>query len=85
MQDDPTHPTTPYKYSSSSVSIVCGGSVKLTNNSSAAHTFTPKSGGFKDSGNINAGTSTAVRFFYKGSYGFVCSYHAWMTGTVHVT
>ena len=59
--------------------------MKLTNNSAAAHTFSPAGGGFKDSGNINAGASTSVRFFYKGNYGFVCSYHSWMKGTVHVT
>jgi plastocyanin len=85
MENDPTDPTYPYKFSSSNVSIACGGAVKLTNNSATTHTFSPTSGGFKNSGDINAGAATTVRFFYKGSYGFVCAYHSWMTGTIHVT
>jgi len=85
MQDDATNPTEPYKFSSSSVSIACGGKVVITNNSSGTHTFSPTHGGFKDSGNMNPSSTVSVSFFFKGSYGFICSYHSWMTGTVHVT
>jgi plastocyanin len=34
---------------------------------------------------MDAGTSMSVSFFFKGSYGFFCTYHTYMTGTVHVT
>lgn len=85
MEDDPTHPTQPYRFSSSSISIGCGGHVTITNNSQADHTFSPTQGGFADTGDMPAGAKASVSFRYRGSYGFYCAYHPWMTGKVTVT
>jgi plastocyanin len=84
MQDNPTNPTEPYKFSSSSVTVACGGSISISNGSSADHTFTPKSGGFTDSGQKAPGAKFSVRMSFRGSYGFFCTDHTYMTGTVHV-
>ncbi|MDQ1694939.1 MAG: Cupredoxin-like domain [Frankiaceae bacterium] len=85
MENDPAHPTRPYRFSSPSITVRCGGSVELTNNSTATHTFAPEQGGFAASGNIAPGDSDSVRFFYRGAFGFMCSLHPWMKGTVRVT
>jgi plastocyanin len=85
MENDPAHPTRPYRFSSASISVRCGGSVELTNNSTATHTFSAEDGGFTSTGSISPGDSEAVTFFYRGDFGFVCSIHPWMKGTVRVT
>jgi plastocyanin len=85
MQDDPTHPAQPYKFSATSVTIQCGGTVKVTNTTAVSHTFDPQHGGFTGTGTMPSGASRSVSFFYRGDFGFMCSFHHWMTGTVHVT
>jgi plastocyanin len=85
MENDPAHPTKPYRYSSTNLSVQCGGSVEIMNNSTATHTFSPAHGGFTTSGNVSAGDSSSVTFFYKGTFGFMCDIHPWMTGSIHVT
>jgi plastocyanin len=59
--------------------------VALSNVSTAAHTFTPVHGGFKDSGIVNSGQKATVRMSFAGTYKFMCSIHPYMTGTVRVT
>jgi plastocyanin len=76
-------PTT-YKFSSATVAIGCGGTVDITNHTSAPHTFSPATGGFTGSGNITPAGSASVRFFYTGTFGFYCSYHSYMKGKVTV-
>lgn len=76
---------TSYAFSPSSLSVTCGGTVNITNNSTAPHTMSPTRGGFSDSGDVNPAMTAKVRFSYRGTYGFFCSIHPYMTGTVKVT
>jgi plastocyanin len=85
MVNDPTEVTNPYQFSPRAVSIACGGSVTVTNKTSTTHTFSPRHGGFRDTGNVDPSHQRSVFFFYKGSYGFYCMIHSNMTGTVTVT
>lgn len=74
-----------YAFSPTSVTVTCGGVVHVTNNSTYDHTMSPNSGGFSDSGDVAPTMSADVRFSYRGTYGFYCSIHTYMTGTVKVT
>ncbi len=85
MVNDPTGSPYPYAFSPKSVTVTCGGVVKVTNNTAYVHTVSPTHGGFADSGDVNATMSASVRFSYPGTYGFYCVYHSNMTGTVTVT
>lgn len=76
---------TSYAFSPTKLSIACGGVVHITNNSTAPHTMSPSRGGFTDSGDVEPTMTASVRFSYPGSYGFFCSIHPYMTGTVNVT
>ena len=49
-----------------------------------AHTATADDGSF-DAGTLNPGESKTVTFDTAGSYGYHCSLHPWMKGTVVVT
>lgn len=75
----------PYTFAPSSVSVRCGGTVSVTNDTTTTHTFSPTSGGFADTGNMSSHSSRTVRFSYRGTYGFICRIHTYMKGTVHVT
>ena len=76
-----------YRFDPTSISVTCGGSIVITNESpDSPHTMTPAHGGFAKTGNVapNGGTAT-VRVRYRGTYSFYCSLHPTMTGTVRVT
>jgi len=48
--------------------------------------MSPSNGGFAGSGDVNPPNGTAnVRFSYRGTYGFYCSIHPYMTGTIKVS
>jgi plastocyanin len=47
--------------------------------------MSPSHGGFTDSGYVDPAMTAKVRFSYRGTYGFFCSIHPYMTGTVKVT
>jgi plastocyanin len=85
MESNPADPTQPYGFSPTSISVRCGGSVAIKNNTAVTHNFSPQHGGFSGSGNVPGGGTDSVTFFYKGAYGFMCTIHTYMTGTVHVT
>lgn len=75
--------TATWQFSPREVDISCGTRVTVTNRSNADHTWT---GSSWDSGNLAAGTgSYSYTFRYPGTYSFVCSYHATMTGKVVVS
>jgi plastocyanin len=75
---------TEYAFSPTSLTVSCGGTVKITNNSTAPHTMSPTSGGFTDSGDVEPTMTAAVRFSYRGTFSFFCSIHPYMTGSVKV-
>lgn len=82
--DDPSSPGS-YAFSPTSLTVSCGGTLVLTNRSTAPHNVSPKAGGFTASGDVTPGGNASVRFSYRGTFGFYCSIHPYMTGTVHVT
>jgi plastocyanin len=75
---------TEYAFSPASLSVTCGGTVKITNNSTYAHTMSPSHGGFSDSGDVEPAMTASVRFSYRGTFSFFCSIHTYMTGSVKV-
>lgn len=83
VNNDLTATPFPYAFSPSTISVKCGGTVKITNNTSTTHTMTPNNGGFSDT-QIGSG-SVSVRMSYKGTFSFYCAYHSNMTGKVTVT
>ncbi len=72
-------------FSPPTIVVVIGvnNTVTWTNNDIAAHTVTSDTGAF-NSGNIAAGATWSYTFTSAGTYGYHCSYHPWMTGTVIV-
>lgn len=73
-----------YSFSPNAVTISSGGSVTWTNNSGVNHNvqFT-SSGSPSNIGDFRSGTRSA-QFSNTGSYGYYCSRHAGMNGTVTV-
>jgi len=76
---------TSYAFSPTSVTVDCGGIVKVTNNSTNTHNMSPSHGGFTGTSNLAPTMTANVRFSYRGTYGFYCSIHPYMTGSVTVT
>lgn len=77
---------TDYAFSPTSLTVSCGGTVHITNNSTAQHNMSPSDGGFAASDDVNPPNGTTnVRFSYRGTYGFYCTIHPYMTGKVTVT
>ena len=72
-------------YSPDSITVVIGvnSTVEWTNNDTVPHTVTANGGSF-DSGAIAAGASFTYEFSSPGVYGYHCTYHPWMVGTVIV-
>jgi plastocyanin len=80
-----TGTTPPYQFSPSTLAIGCGDSVTVTNNTTAPHTWSPTSGGFTGSGTMGPTAMYSYTFRSKGTFGFVCSIHSYMTGSVTVS
>jgi plastocyanin len=65
------------------VSVAAGDTVRWTNMQSMAHTVTADDGSF-DSGLLGENQSFSHTFSQPGTFGYHCSIHAFMTGTVDV-
>jgi plastocyanin len=65
-------------------SVAAGAEITVVNNGEATHTWTEPGGAF-DTGQIAPGSSAAVTIDTPGTYDYVCSIHANMTGTIEVT
>jgi plastocyanin len=78
--------TTSVYFSPPTIVVVLGvnNTITWTNNDIAAHTVTSDTVGAFNSGNIAAGSSWSYTFTSPGTYGYHCSYHPWMKGTVIV-
>lgn len=70
-------------YSSSSVTISAGETVRFTNNDSMKHTATADDASW-GTGTLNQGDTFTKRFSTPGTYTYHCSYHSTMTGTIIV-
>ena len=78
--------TTSVYFSPPTIVVVIGvnNTITWTNDDIAAHTVTSDTVGAFDSGNIAAGATWSYTFTSPGTYGYHCSYHPWMRGTVIV-
>lgn len=67
------------------ITVVVGvnNTVTWTNNDNTIHTITSDNGSF-GSGLLNSGDKWSFTFTTPGTYGYHCSIHTWMTGTVRV-
>ena len=85
IQEGSAANTTSVYFSPQIITVVIGvnNTVTWTNDDIAAHTVTSNTGAF-DSGNLAAGASWNYTFTTPGTYGYHCSYHPWMQGTVIV-
>jgi len=73
-----------FEFVPAKVVIVKGESVKWTNAGQVTHTSTSDAGKW-DSGDLNHGQYFEFKFTATGSFGYHCTYHPLMKGTVRVT
>jgi plastocyanin len=69
-----------FAFDPNSITLAAAGDVTVTNNDSAAHTFTADDGSFDVQ--VDPGATETVSI--TGSTGFHCSFHPQMTGSVTV-
>jgi plastocyanin len=67
------------------VSITAGTTVNWTNTGDVAHTVTAADGSFKSEGILDPGETYEHTFGTPGTFAYVCTIHATMSGTVVVT
>jgi len=72
-----------FAYDPDPVTIEEGGKVTWINRDSAPHTATAEDGSF-DTGTLEEGKLGSASFKQAGTYGYVCSIHPEMEGTVEV-
>ena len=72
-----------FAFSPPSLTISVGDTVTWTNADSVVHTATSTSGSF-DSGDLAQGASYSLTFSQAGTYGYLCTPHPSMTGTIVV-
>ena len=72
-----------YAFNPSSLSVGLGDTVVWTNQDSVSHTITSDTGDF-DSGSIAPGKTFSYTFNNGGSFGYHCSIHPMMSGTINV-
>ncbi len=68
------------------IEVPSGGKVVWRNADKAKHTATAKegSGSQFDTGTVRKGAARGVTFTKRGTFAYVCSFHAFMEGTVEV-
>ena len=74
-----------FAFDPTSLSVPVGETVTWTNEDGAAHTVTSDGQGPLDSGDIAGGATFEHTFDQPGTYGYVCTIHPTMTGTVEVS
>ena len=72
-----------YAFTPPTLTVPVGTTVTWTNTDAVPHTATASDGSF-DSGNLNPGQSFAFTFRTRGTYPYVCQYHAGMQGSIVV-
>jgi plastocyanin len=73
-----------FAYDPETITVKAGGTVTWTNDDSAEHTATADDHSTFDTGTLNQGDSKKVTLDKPGTYTYVCSFHAFMHGTVVV-
>jgi plastocyanin len=64
--------------------VATGTRVRFVNRDSTAHTATTTSAGF-DSGTLKPGQGATVTLTKRGTFAYICQFHAFMHGTVSVS
>ena len=72
-----------FSFNPASISVTAGQEVTFTNNDSTTHTVTADDNSF-NSGNLAPGKSFKKTFSSAGTFGYHCSIHTTMKGTVEV-
>lgn len=72
-----------FKYNPAAVTVKPGSKVMWTNSDAANHTATADDGSF-DTGDLGQGDTATETLQKPGTYTYICSFHAFMTGTVEV-
>jgi hypothetical protein len=72
-----------FSFAPATVSVEVGDPVTWSNSGRTQHTATANDGSF-DTGTVASGASGSASFRRAGSFGYVCSLHPQMTGTVRV-
>lgn len=70
-------------FAPATLTVPVGTTVTWTNNDVTAHTTTSDNGVW-DSGTLNPGASYSFTFMTKGTFGYHCTIHSFMKGTVVV-
>ena len=73
-----------FTFTSPEVHITSGTIVSWVNGSNDTHTVTADDGSF-DSGNLDPSEGFSWYFDTPGTFTYLCSYHAWMTGQIVVS
>jgi plastocyanin len=73
-----------FAYDPDPVTVKAGGKITWTNQDPDEHTATADDGKTFDTGTLEKGDSKTVTFTKPGTYTYVCSFHAFMHGTVVV-
>lgn len=72
-----------FAYSSTTLTVSVGSTVRFVNQDSAAHTATADGGSF-DTGLLSQGQSKSIVFSTPGTFPYHCTPHTWMRGTIIV-
>ena len=72
-----------FAFAPPTVTVAAGTTVTWTNEDSTAHTATASNGRF-DTGTIDPGQTKSFTFRKPGTYQYICSFHAFMHGTIVV-
>jgi plastocyanin len=73
-----------YKFDPPTLQIHVGDSVTWVNAGTQGHTVTTADQSF-DSGNVDPGGSWSLEFDTPGTFGYTCTPHPWMKGTIVVS
>ena len=73
-----------FKFTPASLTVKSGAKVTVTNDDSTAHTATADDGNSFDTGTLDPGSSQTISVSRPGSYGYHCSIHPFMKGTIVV-
>jgi plastocyanin len=73
-----------FAFAPSSLAVSVGDTVTWTNRDAADHTATARDGSF-DTGTLHLGQSGSITFRHAGTFGYICSVHPFMKGSIVVS
>jgi plastocyanin len=73
-----------FQYSPDPISVEAGATVRVTNDDGTVHTLTADDDRF-DTGDLDGGATGTITIDAPGRYGYHCTIHNYMTGTIEAT